>query len=208
VPPLDLPEIVAVIIRRWWMVVLVPLVALAAMIYRDRTLPYQSTLRASVVFTGDTEIPGNAEKPELMVMDDAPGLVTSRAFAEAVAAKTGAGVTVADVQASLGASRYSRLLSITATNDDAARAKTIATAAGDVLPEMVNQYLVANPATPATVQIIDPASEPTRSRPHQKLIILAETCVALAAGAFLAVIVDYAARWRSIGRATSPRSMP
>jgi capsular polysaccharide biosynthesis protein len=172
------------------------------MIYRDRTLPYQSTLRASVVIPGDTEIPGSAEKPELMVMDDAPGLVTSRAFAEAVAAKIGGGVTAGEVQASLGASRYSRLLSITATNDDAARAKTIATAAGDVLPEMVNQYLVANPAMPSTVQIIDPASDPARSRPHQKLIMLVEACVALVAGAFLAVIVDYAGRWRRV----APRS--
>lgn len=204
-PPLDLPEIVAAIIRRWWLVVLVPVVALAAMIYRDRTLPYQSTLRASVVIPGDTEIPGNAEKPELMVMDDAPGLVTSHAFAATVAAKIGAGFTASEVQASLGASRYSRLLSITATNGDATRAKTIVTAAGDVLPGMVNQYLVANPATPATVQIIDPASEPTRSRPHQKLIMLMETCVALAAGAFLAVIVNYAGRWR-LTRAVSPRS--
>ena len=196
-PQLGLPEIVAAIVRRWWIVLLVPIVALAAMIYRDRTLPYQSTLRASVVIPGDTEIPGSAEKPELMVMDDAPGLVTSHAFAEAVAAKIGVGITASDVQASLSASRYSRLLSITATNDDAARAKTIASAAGDVLPGMVNQYIVANPATPATVQIIDPASDPTRSRPHQKLIMLAETCVALAAGAFLAVALDYVARWRS-----------
>ena len=98
---LDLPLILSAIGRRWWIVLLVPAIAVAGLIYRDRTLPYQSTLRASVVIPGDTETPGNAEKPELMVMDDAPGLLTSRAFAEAVAAKIGSGITVGDIQAAL-----------------------------------------------------------------------------------------------------------
>lgn len=196
-PSLDLSEIASALIRRWWIVLLVPAVALAGMIYRDRTLPYQSTLRASVVIPGDTENPGNAEKPELMVMDDAPGLVTSHAFAHAVATKIGSGITADEVQAALSSSRYSRLLSITGTSDDAAKAQKIAATAGEVLPSMVNQYLVANAATPATVQVIDPASEPTRSRPNAKLVILAETCVALVAGAFLALTVEMAARWRA-----------
>ena len=151
----------------------VPAVALAGLIYRERTLPFQASLRASVVIPGDTEIPGSAEKPELMVMDDAPGLVTSRAFAEAVVAKIGAGVTAGQVQADLSSSRYSRLLSITATDGDANKVKTIAGAAGDVLPAMVNQYLVADPAKPAAVQTIDPVSEPTRSRANAKLLIAA-----------------------------------
>lgn len=207
-PTLDVPEMLRAVVGRWWLMLLVPIVALGAMVYRERSLPYQSTLRASVVIPGDTEIPGSAEKPELMVMDDAPGLVTSRAFAEAVAAKLGSGVSVAEAQASLNSSRYSRLLSITATNNSSAAAKTIATAAGDVLPDMVNKYLVANPATPATVQIIDPASDPSRGRPHQRLIMLAETCVALVAGVFLAVLVDYAERWRAMARPATPRSTP
>ena len=196
-PSLDLAEIITAMMRRWWIVLLVPAVALAGLVYRDRALPYQSTVRATVVIPGDTEIPGSAEKPELMVMDDAPGLVTSRAFAEAVAAKIGTGIGAGEVQSALSAGRYSRLLSITASSDDAATAKTIATAAGDVLPAMVNQFLVAKPANPATVQIIDPASAPSRSRPNAKLEILAETFVALLAGGFLAVIVEIAARWRA-----------
>jgi capsular polysaccharide biosynthesis protein len=200
-PTLAISDILAAMIRRWWIVLLVPAIALAGLIYRDRTLPYQAALRASVVIPGDTEIPGSAEKPELMVMDDAPGLVTSRAFAEAVAAKIGAGVTADQVQADLSSSRYSRLLSITATDDDSDKAKTIATAAGDVLPAMINQYLVADPTKPATVQIIDPVSAPTRSRANAKLLIAAETCVALVAGAFLAVVIDLAARTRLQRRA-------
>lgn len=188
-------------LRRWWIVLLVPAIALAGLIYRDRTLPYRATVRASVVIPGDTEIPGSAEKPELMVMDDAPGLVTSRAFAEAVAAKMGAGVTADQVQRDLNASRYSRLLSITATDGNAVNAKTIAATAGAVLPAMINQYLVADPAKPATVQIIDPVSAPTRSRANAKLLILAETCVALVAGAFLAVVIDFAVRIRGPRRA-------
>jgi capsular polysaccharide biosynthesis protein len=192
VPSLELSEIIGAMIRRWWIVLLVPAIALAGLIYRERTLPFQATLRASVVIPGDTEIPGSAEKPELMVMDDAPGLVMSRVFADAVAAKIGAGVTAGQVQADLSSSRYSRLLSITATDGDANKAKTIAGAAGDVLPAMINQYLVADPAKPAAVQIIDPVSEPTRSRANVKLLIAAETCVALVAGAFLAVVIDLA----------------
>ena len=187
--------------RRWWLVLLVPAVTLGGLIYRDRTLPYQSMLRASVVIPGDTEIPGNAEKPELMVMDDAPGLVTSHAFAEAVAAKLGQGMTADRVQTALSSTRYSRLLSITATGDDAAATQAIATAAGEVLPAMINQYLVASPSTPATVNVIDPASEPSRSRSNQTLLIVAETCVAVVAGAFLAVLAELATRRRASLRA-------
>jgi len=204
-PSLDLEEVAAAMRRRWWLVLLVPGIAVAGLVYRDRALPYQSTVRAAVVIPGDTEIPGSAEKPELMVMDDAPGLVTSRAFAEAVAAKIGAGVSADEVQAALNSSRYSRLLSITASSDDPARAKAIASAAGNVLPDMVNRYLVANPTKPATVQIIDPVSAPSRSRPNAKLVIIAETIVALIAGVFLAVVVEIAVHWRAVTSA-APRS--
>jgi hypothetical protein len=37
---LDLAEIAAALMRRWWLVLLVPVVALAGLVYRDRSLPY------------------------------------------------------------------------------------------------------------------------------------------------------------------------
>lgn len=186
-------EVVLVLLKRWWLVLLVPAVALPLLIVRARMAPYQATLNAVVLIPGDTETPGDSEKPELMVLDDLPSLVSSRVFAEAVAASApvaGGELTVDDIQASLGATRYSRVLTITVTRDDREDVSAIGAAVASVLPNQVNTFLVADPAKPATVQIIDPPSAPTRSRPNGMLIIFALTLVAAAAGCALALVAE------------------
>lgn len=190
---MTLREIVAALLKRWWLVVIVPAIVLPLLVLRARTQPFQTTLQAVVLIPGDTEIPGNSERPELMVLDDLPTLVSSQVFAQAVAedlAGRGQDTGVEAVRGALSASRYSRVLTIAVTHDDADTAKSIAESAAAVLPRVVNQYLVADQAKPATVQIIDPPGEPTRSRPNQGLVIVALTLVAAAAGAGLALVAE------------------
>jgi capsular polysaccharide biosynthesis protein len=159
--------------------------------------PYQTSLNAVVLIPGDTEDPGNSERPELMVLDDLPSLISSRVFAEAVArdlASRGVNSQLANdvdgVRAALAGSRYSRVLTVTATRDDRDDARQIAESAASVLPAVVNQFLVADPAEPATVQIIDPPGDPTRSRPNQAFITAALTLIAVAVGAGIALAAD------------------
>jgi capsular polysaccharide biosynthesis protein len=184
-------EIVRIIFKRWWLVVMIPAIVLPLLIVRARTQPYQSTFNAVVLIPGDTEIPGNSERPELMVMDDLPNLISSNVFAGAVATdlpNRGYSLSADDLEGSISGERYSRVLTVKVSRESAAEARAIAESAAAVLPEQVNLYLVADPTEPATVQVIDPPGNSTRSRPNQALVILAMTCVAAAAGVGLALL--------------------
>lgn len=189
----DLRELLAIVRRRWWIIVLVPVVAAAALLWRTWTTPYQTTVRATVLIPGDTEIPGSAERPELMVLDDLPPLVDSRAFAEGVHAALGeTSLTVEDVRAALSGERYSRVLTVRVTRESADEARAIGEAVAASLPELINHYLVAEGSSePATVRIIDPPGDPTRSRPGQALRALIILAVGVAAGLGLAVLIDF-----------------
>ncbi|MGI8478120.1 MAG: hypothetical protein ACR2OO_17380 [Thermomicrobiales bacterium] len=190
---MEIGEIASALIRRWWIVLLVPFAAGVALTLRDRGTPYRATMRATVLIPGDTEIPGSAERPELMVMDDVPALVASRVFAEGVAKRLkdeGTTISPEVIQSSLGGSRYSRILTVTATNADRGIAEAVASGAASALPDLVNAYLVGNGGKPATVRIIDPPGAATRDRPNRRLILLAQLVVAAMIGAGLAVAAD------------------
>jgi capsular polysaccharide biosynthesis protein len=191
----ELPELMAVLRRRWWAVVLVPLLVAGLLVWQHRHRPYQVSIRATVLIPGDTEIPGNSERPELMVLDDLPPLVESHAFAEGVhAAMAGTALSVEDVQASLTGSRYSRVLTVLATRDDPAEASAIADAVAQTLPDLINRFLIPVGGAPATVRIIDPPGEPTRSRPDEALKDAVLIMAAIAAGGGLALILDRVGR--------------
>jgi capsular polysaccharide biosynthesis protein len=192
-PPdeLRMRDLTAIARRRWWIILLVPLVAAAVLAWRIDAQSYQATVRASVLIPGDTEIPGNSERPELMVLDDLPSLIDSRAFAESVlSAIPVTEASVEEVQRALDGTRYSRILTITVTHDDATEATRIAEAAASVLPGAVNLYLVADGEAPATVRIIDPSGEPTRTRPYQWLKAAIQVAVAVGLGLALAAVAE------------------
>lgn len=183
-------------IRRWWWLLLaLPLLGLVSGFVLTRDQPYESSFRATILIPGDTEIPGSAERPELMVMDDAPELVGSRAFAEmthaALPAESQPALTVEGVQSALSASRYSRVLTVVAARDDASEAEAIAVAASSVLPDAVNQYLVANSdVAPATVQVIDPVGAASKDSMSRYTRIAAQMGAALVLAIVLALMLD------------------
>jgi capsular polysaccharide biosynthesis protein len=188
---MDLNEFGTILLRRWWLILGLPLVVFLVLVWWTNDPPFESRFRATVVMPGDTEIPGNSERPELMVLDDLPELVESQVFAEdvtnALPAVGGPQLPVDEVQDSLSADRYSRILTVHATNDLKSHAESIARAAESVLPDAINQYLVADGAAPATVSIIDPAGEASPDDENRWLIIGVETVVAAAAAVGLAL---------------------
>jgi capsular polysaccharide biosynthesis protein len=187
----ELAELIAILRRRWWLVVLPPVIAAALLVWQSRARPYQVMVKATVLIPGDTEIPWNSERPELMVMDDAPALVGSRVFAEGVrVAMRATGLTIEEIQSSLQGVRYNRVLTITVTRADPGEATGIAEAVAQSLPDLINRYLIPQGGAPASVHVIDPPSDPSRSRPAQNLKTLVALAAAAALGGGLALLAD------------------
>jgi capsular polysaccharide biosynthesis protein len=188
---MELRRSLEILLRRWWLIAALPALVLVGALLRTASEPYTATVRATILIPGDTETTGNADRPELMVLDDAPVLVGSHAFAGAVLAALpnvvdAPNLSVDQIQAALSATRYSRVLTITVKSHDERDATAIARAAQAALPDAVNQYMVAAHAQPATVKIIDPAGEATRGGSNRTLILIVEVLVAFAAGVGLA----------------------
>ena len=181
-------------IRRYlWLVIGVPLLTFGLLAYQARTAPFRSELKAVVLLPGDTEIPGRAERPELMIMDDLPTLVESKLFARNVAAVLQPEATdefVDEVEASLSASRYSRVVTIVSRHDSADQALAISQAAERVLSQTVNEALITPGAPAATVNIIEPSTSPARGEPDQWRTALIVTAAMGFAAVLAAVFLD------------------
>lgn len=186
----DLRDILLALRRFWWLVLLVPILVGGVLTIRNLTADYQASFSATVLLSGDTEIPGSSERPELMILDDVGPVVRSDAFAALVAAE--AGVDPAAIPGTLDATRYSRVVTVTATGPDAVTAEHIAAAAATVFPDAVNQLMVAQGANPATVQIIDGPGVARKGSADQWRVTLLATIVAAGIGCFLALLLDAA----------------
>lgn len=180
--------------RWWWLLILLPLIGLAAGWVLTQNQPYHSSIRATVLIPWDPEVPGSSERPELMVLDDAPALVGSYAFAElvhaALPAELQSALSIDDVKDSLSGSRYSRVLTVTAARADAGEAEAIAAAAASVLPQAVNTFLVADGADQATVRIIDPATNATQDRMGRLTRIAAQAGAAFVLALVISILLD------------------
>lgn len=180
--------------RWWWLLIALPLVGLVAGFVMTRNQSYVSEVKATVLIPFDTEDPGNSERPELMILDDSTAVVSSFAFAELVHAalpvELQGSLLVDDVKDSLSGSRYSRVLTVTASNDSKANAEAIANAVASVLPAAVNTFMVADGAPQATVRIIDPASDATQDRMGRLTRIIAQAAAAFLLAAVLAFVLD------------------
>ena len=188
---MDLRDTAHALLRRWWLIVGLPVLVLVGTLLATADRPYLATVRAIVLIPGDTEVPGSAERPELMVLDDAPILIRSRYFAEAVAANLppeADGLDADAVAAALSAERYSRVLTIEARHEGRREALAIAVGAAAALPAAVDHALVAPGGPRATVRIIDPPRRAIRDDANRTLVVTSLTLVALAAGIGLAAL--------------------
>jgi hypothetical protein len=181
-------EPVLATLRRWWWLIALALVAALIVGYVVTPEPaWSSSLRATVLIPGDTEDTGSAERPELMVLDDLGPFVGSWAFAEAVAKSVG--VDTGEIDGMISGSRYSRVATVTVSGDNRDEVLRVARAAAEVLPAQVNAFLVAPGDAEATVQVIDPPSEPSRDTRARWIRIGATGLLGAAAAAVVIVLL-------------------
>jgi len=119
-----------------------------------------------------------------------PPFIRSHAFASDVhAAVDGATLTVDQVQSTLDASRYSRVLTIYVTSENEQEVEEIAAAAESVLPDSINSYLMPDDGSLATIRIIDPPSTPSRDRDGHWLQLLITAALGVLIGGLIAIAV-------------------
>lgn len=172
---MDLRSLMTALWRSRWLFAGVTILSAAGAWLFLPDAPYRVTVQASVIVAGDTERPGRAERPELMVLDDLLPLVESPVFAEAVhnslPSPVGEVITLDDIRDAVSGSRYSRIFSITVTESSPERAKAIGDAVSVAVPPAVVTYLVAPGDTEPTVRIIDPGSAPEQQSRRRWLSI-------------------------------------
>lgn len=161
---MDLWSLARALARSWWLIAGVAFLSVAVAWLFLPDAPYQVTVKASVIVAGDTEQPGQAERPELMVLDDLLPLVESPVFAELVHRSLPSAaqehISVEDVREALSGSRYSRIMSVIVSDSSPDRVKAIGDAVNVALPAAVGAYLVAPDDTEPTTRIIDPGGAP------------------------------------------------
>ena len=113
-----------------------------------------------------------------------------------------ASVPVEDVEGHLEASRYSRIVTVIARDEDKATSRRIADGAAQALPGAVNSLMVAQGGQDATVNMIDPPGETVRGDADKWRVTALAAVAALAVGCFLAIVADASLRPR--GSAADP----
>ena len=190
---MDLRRIATILLRRWWLVLGMPALVLGISLILLSTSPYVASMRVSVLIPGDTQATGTAERPELMVLDDIPQIVSSPAFANAVSAQLQQtspqyALTPDGIQASLSADYYSRIVTIRATRDDEQEALALLDAVRLSFENQVDYFLIADGGQPATVRFVAPPTASRDSPATGTVALVIQTLVALAIGCGLAAL--------------------
>lgn len=190
---MDLQRIVTILLRRWWFVLGMPALVLGISLVLLSTSPYVATMRASVLIPGDTQATGNAERPELMVLDDVTQLVSSPVFATAVSAQLQQSspqyaLSAEQIQSSLSADYYSRIVTIRATRESDQEALALLEAVRLLFEDQVNSFLVTAGEAPATVRVIETPTVTRDSPATGTVALIIQTLVALGIGCGLAAL--------------------
>ena len=184
----DIAMMLQAIRRFWWVALVAPAMVLSILTIRNFTADFESSFSASVLLPGDTEVPGRAERPELMILDDIGPVVSSDAFAQMVADNSS--LPAQEVIGHLSATRHSRIVTVVASSNSRARALQIANAAATALPHGVNTLMIAQGGQEATVLVINQPGRSIRGDADKWRITALATVVALGIGCFLAVALD------------------
>ncbi len=190
---MDLQRIITILLRRWWLVLGMPALVLGISLVLLTTSPYVASMRATVLIPGDTQETGNAERPELMVLDDVTQVVTSPVFANAISAQLQQtnpqyALPPEEIQAALSVDYYSRIVTIQARRDDDQEALAIIEAVRLSFQDQINSFLIAPGAEGATIRPVELPSVQRDSPATGSVAIIIQTLVALAIGCGLAAL--------------------
>jgi capsular polysaccharide biosynthesis protein len=191
--------------RRWYIVVLVPLVVLAGVLYQSRSinLTYSAQAKLSVVRSAEDPVQSQYFQYDgyyqylasEYALDDLVQVVQGNVFTTDVATEikkdAGVDVSAGEVQGAIQSSRVNRILTISVTSSSADRAVLIASEAAKTLESNGTSYFKTTPAVSASIQTIQkPLSAGVNSN-KRNLLYLLQIAVALFAGVVIALFVDY-----------------
>ena len=202
---MELRSYLAVLARRWYIVLLVPALVLAAVIVQfvQSKPTYTATTQLSVL--------RQEEQPNLTdrfkydgyyallaseyALDDLVKTVQGNVFAQDVSARiqqdTGAGVDPALIQRSITSSRLNRILTINVTSTDRQQAVLIASESAKTLEAKGLGYFQPTDPSPASIQTIETATDARANTLKRLLLYVLQLLVAVFAGLVLAFLVDY-----------------
>jgi capsular polysaccharide biosynthesis protein len=199
---MELKFYLRVLWRRWPIIVAVPLLvgllAIVQEVTRDASYTTHAKLRIIAhQLDGDfTDYPAddNFIASEYAI-DDMVEAVRGNVFAEAVADRvrsTGLEMSHHEIVSAISATREHRVLTVTVSSGDPARAEAIARAATAELEASAFNYIgMATPESDAVVQVIDQPGEAAPDNSRARLLLLLEVIAAAGAGVLLAFLIDY-----------------
>lgn len=200
---MELRSYLSVLVRRWPLIVALPLVVLLVAVYQDvtRTTNYTATASISVIRSPDPPVEGDYTYDEYynylaseFAVDDLVEIVSGSVFSEAVAERLrelGFDIDGEAVQSALSGDRTHRIVSLEATTTEGDKSIAIAVAAAQQLQESGLSYLGAEDESPAIVQMVEIPDSANADTGRARLILLLGIIVAAGLGALLALLVDY-----------------
>ncbi len=197
-----------IVLRRWWIVVLLPLlVGAGSLALRKPPEPvYQASMRLTVGIAPEPRTGDYYTYDQLYtwqtaeyLADDFSEIVKSQAFADDVNAllaeddiAMGAGAIQGFTPSSAATRKQHRILTVTVAGSSPESALAIAGAAARVLEEQQQKYFAQLQTDRAQVHLIDPpALVPSPVSVRDRLDIPLRVLLALAAGVGLAFLLDH-----------------
>jgi capsular polysaccharide biosynthesis protein len=195
---MDLWMYLRALVRWWWLMLLVPLVAFAlAFLVFFPSAPWQTTWTTLVTFEGNPQKASSFSYIDFIVLDDMEHLLQSDVLGDRVYMDLPEEITQRYTRDEIGnmysSYRHARFVQIWVTGGDPEVLEAVARTTEAILPEAVNEYLVPpdNAKFPGMVQTMDEITAPVQLTMDRFLKIGAVT----AAGGAAALCLVGAAEW-------------
>lgn len=195
---MDLWSYLRALLRWWWLLVLVPLIAFVlAFFVLFPTTPWQTTWNMAITFEGNPAKASSFEYVDFIVLDDMEHLLQSDVLGDHVYMQLPEEITSRYSREEIGqmysSYRHARFVQIWVTGEDPDVVETVARATEAALPEAVNEYLIPadNVSYPGKVETVDRITAPEQLVQERWLNIGAVT----GAGLILALCLVGVAEW-------------
>ncbi len=201
---MELKAYLATLLRRWYIVVLVPVVVLAGVLVQSRSSNPTYTATAKVSVIRSSEQPNNPNfqydgyyqyLASEYALDDLVEVVQGNVFANDVSAQikkdTGTTVPAGEIQGDIQSSRVNRILTLSVTSSTPDRASMIAAEATKTLEDKGTAYFKTTPDVTASIQTIQQPLGASENTSKRTVLYIMQLAVAVFAGVLIALFVDY-----------------
>jgi capsular polysaccharide biosynthesis protein len=198
---MDLWTYLRALVRWWWLLLVVPLIAFALGFFVFfPSAPWQTSWTTLVTFEGHPQKANSFNYIDYIVLDDMEHLLHSDVLGDQIYMNLSAEITEQYTRDEIGemfsSYRHARFVQIWVTGKDPAVLETVARTTEEILPDAVNQYLVPpdNADFPGMVETMEEITAPAKLTNDRFLKIGAVT----AAGGAAALCLVGAAEWLSL----------